>query len=155
MQILDSPEDYIWKYEEGGHDVKGLWLRRKLIWIAQSTAFFYLGGLMVLLDIGFMCVRSVHASEETLEMLDNVETAFTFLFVVELLIRMAGALSWVHFWTSIRNKVDLFLVVVTCVIQLPMIQDSSAYKYLTIFQCMRIYRLFICLPRVRRLLVRV
>ena len=85
--------------------------------------------------------------------LDNVETAFTFIFALEIVLRMIGAPGWMQFWASGRNKFDLFLVIVTCVIQLPMIQDSHAYKYLTIFQCFRQYRLFICIPRVRRLLV--
>jgi len=63
-----------------------------------------------------------------------------------------GSRTWVQFWMSGRNRFDLFLVVATCIIQLPMIQGSSAYKYLTIFQCLRFYRLILCLPRVRRLL---
>lgn len=86
-------------------------------------------------------------------LIDNAETAFTFLFALEIFIRILGAPSWTQFWYSGRNKFDLFLVIVTCVIQLPMIQDSESYKYLTIFQCLRSYRLFIGIPRVRRLLV--
>lgn len=89
------------------------------------------------------------------DFLDNVETAFTFFFALEILVRMAGATTWMQFWNSGRNKFDLLLVIATCIIQLPMIQDSPAYKYLTIFQCLRMYRLFICIPRVRRLLASV
>jgi hypothetical protein len=75
------------------------------------------------------------------------------VFVIEIIIRMVGATSWLNFWSSKRNTFDLFLVIATCVIQLPMIQDSWSYKYLTIFQVLRLYRLFICIPRVRRILV--
>lgn len=66
---------------------------------------------------------------------------------------MMGAINWVRFWSSYRNKLDLFLVIVTCVIQLPMIQDSPVYRYLTVFQIFRMYRLFLCVPRLEKLLV--
>lgn len=177
--MTDDQEELVWRYEDPEHDPRHLTTRlrfkRLLTRFAKSTAFFYLGGLLVLLDIAFMCLRSAHASNDTLEMIgkyfivsgfrvlristlklpskDNAETAFTFLFALEILIRMLGAVNWMKFWMSTRNKFDLFLVIVTCIIQLPMIQDSAAYKYLTIFQCLRIYRLFICIPRVRRLVV--
>lgn len=73
---------------------------------------------------------------------------------MEILLRMLGATSWMNFWYSTTNLVDLFLVISTCIIQLPMIQGSWAYKYLTIFQILRVYRLFICIPQVRRLVVK-
>ncbi|KAG0185974.1 calcium channel protein [Apophysomyces sp. BC1034] len=151
-----TEEEPMWMYEEPQHDsglgVTKLKLRRLMVKVVKSRSFFYFGGLVVLLDLAFMCVRSVYVSEYILESLDNIETAFTFVFAIEIVIRMVGATSWMHFWTSGRNKFDLFLVITTCVIQLPVIQDSEAYKYLTIFQCLRTYRLFLCLPRVRRIL---
>lgn len=85
--------------------------------------------------------------------IDTAEIIFTFIFAIEIFLRLVGARSWIQFWLSGRNQFDLFLVVATCIIQLPMIQGSPAYKYLTIFQCFRAYRLVLCLPRVRRLLV--
>ncbi|KAI8338655.1 Ion transport protein-domain-containing protein [Chlamydoabsidia padenii] len=118
----------------------------------QSKVFFYFGGAMVCLDTLFMCLRSVYAGEYMLEFLDNVETAFTFLFAIEIVVRMMGAINWVRFWASYRNQFDLFLVIVTCVIQLPMIQDSGVYMYLTVFQILRMYRLFLCVPRLEKLL---
>ncbi|KAI9259454.1 hypothetical protein BDA99DRAFT_538416 [Phascolomyces articulosus] len=143
VRVDDEQDELIWQYddpENADQRVNGtrMRLKRLIVKMVKNTAF--------------MCVRSVHASEETLEMLDNAETAFTFLFAFEIVLRMIGTPGWMQFWASGRNKFDLFLVIVTCVIQLPMIQDSHAYKYLTIFQCMRQYRLFICIPRVRRLL---
>ncbi|KAI9268809.1 Ion transport protein-domain-containing protein [Sporodiniella umbellata] len=122
-----------------------------LVRLVRSRFFFYLGGLLVLLDLVFMCLRSCSASEERINMVDNAETAFTFIFAFEIIIRMAGVSSWLNFWSSKRNALDLLIVIATCVIQLPMIQDSSVYKYLTIFQVCRLYRLFLCIPRVRRL----
>ncbi|RCI07266.1 calcium channel protein [Rhizopus stolonifer] len=126
-------------------------LRWFIIQIVRSRSFFYFGGFLVLFDLIFMCLRSYSASDERLDMVDNAETAFTFIFAIEIVIRMAGVSNWINFWSSKRNALDLFIVIATCVIQLPMIQDSSVYKYLTIFQICRLYRLFLCVPRVRRL----
>lgn len=141
----NSPEDL-------GRGMSRLKLRWWIVRLVKSTAFFYFGGFLVFLDMIFMCLRSFYASEQLLELIDNAETAFTFVFAIEIIIRMAGATSWMNFWSTKRNLFDLFLVISTCVIQLPMIQDSYVYKYLTIFQILRMYRLFICIPRVRRLL---
>ncbi|KAI8075574.1 Ion transport protein-domain-containing protein [Thamnidium elegans] len=146
MWMFDNPP------EELGKGMTRLKLRWWIVRLVKSKTFFYLGGLLVLFDLVFMCLRSFYASVETLELVDNAETAFTFLFALEIILRMVGAAAWMNFWSTKRNLLDLFLVISTCVIQLPMIQDSWVYKYLTIFQILRLYRLFICLPRVRRLL---
>lgn len=166
--LFDNPPDDL------GKGVTRLKLRWWIVRLVQNRAFFYLGGLLVLLNLIFMCLRSFNASEERLELvgrslkrwtihsidgslffflLDNAETAFTFIFVIEILLRMVGSPSWMNFWVSKTNLIDLFLAICTCVIQLPMIQDSWVYKYLTIFQILRLYRLFLCMPRVRRLVV--
>ncbi|KAI9312156.1 Ion transport protein-domain-containing protein [Dichotomocladium elegans] len=150
----NDEEELIWRYEDPKsiEENNSRRVKRIFIKLAKSKAFFYLGGSLVALDMAFMCGRSVNASDDTLEIIDNAETAFTFLFALEIFARIIGSTSWLHFWASLKNKFDLFLVIVTCVIQLPMIQDMYAYKYLTIFQCLRIYRLFLCIPRVRHLL---
>lgn len=148
MWMFDNPP------EELGKGMTRLKLRWWIVRLVKSRTFFYLGGLLVLFDLVFMCLRSFYASVETLELIDNAETTFTFLFALEIILRMVGAAAWMNFWSTKRNLFDLFLVISTCVIQLPMIQDSWVYKYLTIFQVLRLYRLFICVPRVRRLLVR-
>ncbi|KAI9029793.1 Ion transport protein-domain-containing protein [Phycomyces nitens] len=161
LRLADSHEnstheDISWKFEDAHNDsgigVTRLWLKIKIVNMVKSPMFFYFGGLLVFLDLVFMCMRSFYASEKTLEIIDNAETAFTFIFVIEIIIRFVGAPTWVQFWSSGRNRFDLFLVISTCVIQLPMIQDSEAYKYLTIFQVLRLYRLLICFPRVRRII---
>jgi hypothetical protein len=146
MWMFDNPPE-----TSGG--MTRLKLRWGIVRLVKSKTFFYFGGFLVLFDLVFMCLRSFYASEQTLELVDNAETAFTLVFAIEIIIRMAGTTSWMNFWSTKRNLFDLFLVISTCVIQLPMIQDSWVYKYLTIFQILRMYRLFICIPRVRRLLV--
>ncbi|EIE92076.1 hypothetical protein RO3G_16787 [Rhizopus delemar RA 99-880] len=151
----DSENTWMFDHRTDEHrkGVSTLKLRWFLIRLVRSRSFFYFGGFLVLLDLVFMCLRSFSASDARLEMVDNAETAFTFIFAIEIVIRMAGVTSWMNFWSSKRNAIDLFIVIATCVIQLPMIQDSPVYKYLTIFQICRLYRLFLCIPRVRRLVV--
>ncbi|CAO3628226.1 unnamed protein product [Cunninghamella blakesleeana] len=127
------------------------WRSKMIKWV-QSRTFFYIGGALVLINALFMCLRSVYASESMLEFLDNVETGFTFIFAIEIVIRIVGTQHWLQFWNSNLNKLDLIIVITTCVIQLPMIQDDPVYKYLTIFQVLRTYRLFLCVPRVEKLL---
>lgn len=150
-------DEAMWMFEntpeELGRGVTRLKLRWWIVRLVKSRIFFYFGGFLVLFDLVFMCLRSFYASEKTLEMIDNAETAFTFIFAIEIILRIVGTTNWMTFWSTKRNLFDLFLVISTCVIQLPMIQDSWVYKYLTIFQILRLYRLFICIPRVRRLLV--
>ncbi|KAI9307562.1 Ion transport protein-domain-containing protein [Cunninghamella echinulata] len=127
------------------------WRSWMIKWV-QSRTFFYIGSVLVLIDTLFMCLRSVYASESMLEFLDNVETGFTFIFAIEIVIRIVGTQHWLQFWNSNRNKLDLIIVITTCVIQLPMIQDDPVYMYLTIFQVLRTYRLFSLVPRVEKLL---
>ncbi|CEP11360.1 hypothetical protein [Parasitella parasitica] len=146
MWMFDNPPDDL------GKGVTRLKLRWWIVRMVNNRLFFYFGGFLVLFDLVFMCMRSFYASESMLELVDNAETAFTFVFALEILLRMVGAASWMSFWSAKTNLFDLFLVISTCVIQLPIIQDSWVYKYLTVFQILRLYRLFICIPRVRRLL---
>lgn len=148
MWMFDNTPD------ELGRGMTRLKLRWWIVRLVKSKTFFYFGGFLVLFDLVFMCLRSFYASEDLLELIDNAETGFTFVFAIEIILRMVGAPSWMNFWSTKRNLFDLFLVISTCVIQLPMIQDSWVYKYLTIFQILRLYRLFICIPRVRSLLVK-
>ncbi|KAI8378320.1 Ion transport protein-domain-containing protein [Blakeslea trispora] len=151
-------DEMMWTFDNAPEDLgKGV-TRLKIRWwivrLVKKRAFFYFCGFLVFLDLIFMCLKSFTASQSTLNLVDSAETAFTLIFAIEILLRMIGAVSWMGFWSSKTNLFDLFLVISTCVIQLPMIQDSSAYKYLTIFQILRSYRLFICIPRVQRLVLR-
>ncbi|KAI7900056.1 Ion transport protein-domain-containing protein [Cokeromyces recurvatus] len=144
--MFDNPPDDL------GKGVTRVKLRWWIVQLVRSKLFFYFGGFLVFFNFIFMCLRSFYASEKTLSLIDNAETAFTFIFAFEIILRIVGATSWISFWSTKTNLFDLFLVISTCVIQLPMIQDSWEYKYLTVFQILRLYRLFICIPRVRRLL---
>lgn len=86
---------------------------------------------------------------------ENLELYFTLAFDLEILIRFFVALpDWRRFLHSGANNVDAFLAVMTSIIQIPGIRDSSAYPWLTVFQISRFYRVVLAVPRMRRLLVR-
>jgi hypothetical protein len=76
-------------------------------------------------------------------------------FDLEIVIRFVGHLpNWSSFFsTSHQNSFDLLLAVVTTIIQIPPIPNTSVYSWLTIFQLMRWYRVVIVVPRMRPLLV--
>ena len=84
--------------------------------------------------------------------LDTSETVVTFALAVEILLRLA--VDRRGFFRSKRNLTDLFLVIVTCVIQIPPIRNSGqVYAWLTIFQILRFYRVVLALPVTRNLIV--
>lgn len=51
------------------------------------------------------------------------------------------------------NKADFFLVIVTCVIQIPQIKQWEGYGYLTFFQIARFYRVINGIPLIKDLVV--
>jgi hypothetical protein len=61
MWNLDNPPDDL--------GITRLRLRYWIVRLVKSRTFFYFGGLLVLFDLVFMCLRSFYASKETLEMI--------------------------------------------------------------------------------------
>ena len=99
------------------------------------------------------CLRSAEMSNTRKHLIDTVETVVTLVLLLEILIRFAA--DWRHFFKSKKNMVDLFIAVVTTVIQLPAIHSSGQpYAWLTLFQVVRIYRVVIAVPWTRDLIVR-
>lgn len=84
-------------------------------------------------------------------MIDNAQLWFTILFAAEVAIRFTVYPK--QFFASKKNNFDVFLVIVTLIIQIPVIRHSHAYTYLTIFQVMRIYRPMIFIQSLRDLIV--
>ena len=84
----------------------------------------------------------------------NMELAFTLAFDVEMAIRIVGHIpDWRSFLSRGRNDFDLFLTVVTSLIQIAPIRWSTAYAWLTVFQLARWYRVVLAFPRMKPLLV--
>lgn len=114
-----------------------------LIWVAAIVA-----------DIGFQASRRFDMTLAQDTMLKNAELYFTLAFDVEIIIRAVAALpEWRTLWEP-ANAADIVLAVLTSVIQIPVIRDSDAYPWLTVFQILRFYRVILAIPRMRRLLVR-
>ncbi|KAG0370046.1 calcium channel protein, partial [Gamsiella multidivaricata] len=112
--------------------------------------------LAVVVDLVFQCLPQYRTPPSTIQIYDRVELWFTVAFAVEIVIRF---LSWPPtpkaFFQSKKNLVDLFLAVITLIIQTPLIHRSQAYVYLTIFQVLRVYRPIIYVGRLRSLIQRV
>lgn len=85
--------------------------------------------------------------------IDTTETVITIVLLVEILLRIAA--DWRNFAKHPRNWVDLFIAVITTIIQAPPIHKSGqTYAWLTLFQIIRIYRVVLAVPLTRDLIVR-
>lgn len=84
---------------------------------------------------------------------DTTETVITIVLLVEVLLRIAA--DWWNFAKHPRDWVDLFIAVITTIIQAPPIHKSGqTYAWLTVFQIVRIYRVVLAVPLTRDLIVR-
>ena len=120
---------------------QALYDRTRLIWV-----------LVITYGVVCQCLRSSTMHEFRALFIDRSETAVTLILFVEILIRIA--IDWRHFFKSTPNCIDLFLAVVTTVIQLPPIHNSGQpYAWLTIFQILRIYRVVLAIPWTRDLIM--
>jgi voltage-dependent calcium channel len=117
--------------------------------IYDKTRYFWL--LVIAVDLVVQAMRSSTMSRTREDIIMNTCTVTTFLLAFEIIIRFAA--DWRHFHKSKQNCFDLFLVVVTMVMQIPPIRSSGeAYAWLTIFQIIRIYRLVMAVRVTRELL---
>ena len=99
-------------------------------------------------------MRSSAMSPFRRSFIDRSETIVTLILLLEILIRLV--VDWRHFFKSKRNIADLFIAIVTTVIQLPAIKNAyggKAYAWLTLFQIVRVYRVVLAVPMTRDLVV--
>lgn len=99
--------------------------------------------ILVLFDLFSQCFTSYDMETSTKVRLDKIETAFTIIFFVEIIVRFFLHFpTWRLFFYSKRNNFDLFLGIITFVTVLPPIKKAlgQAYYWLTVFQLMRFYR---------------
>ncbi|ORX87533.1 hypothetical protein K493DRAFT_341473 [Basidiobolus meristosporus CBS 931.73] len=123
--------------------------------IVRHPIFPYCGALAVVVDLISMSLRNVDSSPSQEIALDHIEIIFTGLFALEIVLRIFGAVSFRQFWRQRSNRVDLFLAVATCVVIMPFIRSRPIYRYFTVFQVMRSYRVILCMPRVSQLVRKV
>ncbi|KAJ5166794.1 uncharacterized protein N7482_005575 [Penicillium canariense] len=107
---------------------------------------------LIFFDLVVQALRSASMSDERAQFIDNTETVVTIVFLVEIILRFAS--DWRVFHRKRRNWFDLFLVVVTCIIQIPPIHNSGrAYTVLTLFQILRVYRFVLAFSVTRKLIM--
>ncbi|KAF9913802.1 calcium channel protein, partial [Lobosporangium transversale] len=147
--LLDTEEG--WQFEDQIHEVRSPF-RQWLIRVVNDPWFPIAGTVLVFFDLVVMCFRRYDSSPAALDWINNAETAFTFLFLLEICVRVAGHSTWHQFWKRKSNKFDLFLAITTMIILLPSVQNWEWHRYLTVFQVLRAYRLIPAIPGVRDLM---
>lgn len=107
---------------------------------------------IIILDLVIQALRSSTMSADRADFINNTETVVTLILLVEIVLRFAS--DWRTFHRHRRNWFDLFLVVITCVMQIPPIRDSGRpYSVLTLFQILRVYRVVLAFSVTRKLIM--
>ncbi|OCF54943.1 high-affinity cell membrane calcium channel [Kwoniella mangroviensis CBS 10435] len=126
-------------------------MHNKVLTIYQRTEIFWV--LLILTDMVTQGTKTASSSASMLDLLKNLEIAFTLAFDVEMIIRITGHFpDWRSFFLSGRNCFDLFLAVACSIIQIPVIANGGIYQWLTVFQLLRWYRVILAFPRMKPLL---
>ena len=114
-----------------------------LIWVA-----------IVVLSVAVLAAKQSNLSPQAIHILDSIEIGCIIAFDAEIAIRIFACLpDWRSFFAGAANSTDTVLALVSTVILIPVIRDSPAYPWLTVFAIARFYRFIIAIPRMRRLLV--
>ena len=114
--------------------------KTRWVWIAVIVY-----GLVV------QCLRTAYIGRWTNDFIDVSELVVTLILLVEIVLRFVS--DWRDFAYHRRNWVDLFLAIVTAVLQLPIVHKSGApYAWLTVFQILRIYRVVLAVKMTRDLI---
>lgn len=126
---------------------KRAWGYTKYLWLA-----------LIVLSISIQGSQSAYQFPDAQLWRDRAERYLTIAFDAEIVLRFATyALDGNPraFLRKKHNVVDLFLAVITSVIQIPAVHESGWYPWLTFFQLARFYRVIAAIPRMRVLLQRV
>ncbi|CAO3660618.1 unnamed protein product [Umbelopsis ramanniana] len=152
--VLNDNEEG-WSFREQGQAAKK---PKRATWLQQFVkASSPIWVVLVAIDLIVMGCKNFGMSTDELALLDRMELGFTLAFMAEALIRLASYFpEWKSFFNETRNRTDLLIAVVTCIIQLPPIHGNSiAYSWLTGFQIIRIYRVLVAFPRMRAIISRI
>lgn len=118
----------------------------------DKTAWIWL----IVIAYGLICqmLRSASMSNFRRRFIERSETLVTFILLFEIIIRLI--VDWRHFFRSKRNVTDLFIAIITTIIQIPAIKNANngrTYAWFTIFQIIRVYRIVLAIPMTRDLIV--
>ncbi|KAF9099060.1 calcium channel protein [Mortierella sp. AD031] len=147
--LLDTDEG--WQFDDEVHTSRSP-IRMWIIRVVGHPWFPGFGAFMVFLNLVAMCFRRFDSTPEEIRRLYYTEMAFTAFFFVEIIVRIVGHSTWKLFWKRKSNMFDLFLALTTVIIQIPAIQRWEWFRYLTVFQILRSYRLIPAIPGVRELM---
>ncbi|EWC43991.1 hypothetical protein DRE_01343 [Drechslerella stenobrocha 248] len=118
--------------------------------IYDKTEFIWI--IIIFIGLAVECVRSADMSNRRRDIINVVELTVSLLLLGEIILRFAA--DWRGFFKLPRNSVDLALVVITCVMELPPIRNQeTVYAWLTLFQILRAYRIVLYVPITRNLLL--
>ncbi|KAK3812489.1 MAG: Ion transport protein-domain-containing protein [Linnemannia elongata] len=148
--LLDTDEG--WQFDDQIHTNLSP-IRQRIVQMVNHPWFPGFGAFMVFLNLVAMCFRRFDSTPQEIMRLEYTEMAFTVFFFVEICVRIVGHSTWKLFWKRKTNKFDLFLALTTVILQIPAIQRWEWFRYLTIFQVLRAYRLIPAIPGVRELMV--
>ncbi|OJJ49743.1 hypothetical protein ASPZODRAFT_89183 [Penicilliopsis zonata CBS 506.65] len=118
--------------------------------VYDRTEFFWV--CLITFDLVVQAMRSASMGNDRTQFIENTEIVVTLGLLLEIIIRFVS--DWRAFHTKRRNWVDLGLVVVTCIIQVPAIKNHQGpYAVLTLFQILRVYRVVLAIPVTRNLIL--
>jgi hypothetical protein len=152
LRAISDEQDEAWATEADGRRraprrniVWGLYERTRWCWVALSLASLVL-----------QTTREVDIGPNHLQVLNIGELVLTIAFDIEIVVRIVAHLpDWRSFFVQGDNYLDLVLAVGSTLIQLPVVHNSPAYPWLTIFQLARFYRVILKIPRMKALLLSV
>ena len=125
--------------------MRGLYKKTRWCWVALALASLVL-----------QATREVDSSPMHARILNVGELIITIAFDIEIVMRFTARLpDWREFFVQGHNYLDLVLAIGSTITQIPVIHNSQAYRWLTIFQLARFYRVILEIPRMRPLLLSV
>ncbi|KAI9485974.1 MAG: Ion transport protein-domain-containing protein [Benjaminiella poitrasii] len=149
-------EEGAWAFsEQDDNQAKKVKSRSTLALIVKYMKPFWI--LLVVVDLFCMASKNVNMSEAEMAALNLAETTFTLAFLFEILLRMINQRKNLKaFFEDKFNFTDFFIALITSIIQIPPIhRNEFVYVWFTGFQVLRIYRLVVSVPRLRKLMSRV
>lgn len=97
-------------------------------------------------------LRSSRMTQSRADLISYSETGVTLILLFEILFRFVA--DFRGFFKHRTNMADLFLAVITSIMQIPAVHNSGqVYAWLTFFQIARIYRVVLAVPLTRELIL--
>jgi hypothetical protein len=121
-----------------------------LKWMYQKSYWFWI--VIIVFDLVMHSLRTATMGTFKTNLISNVELIVTAALLFEIAFRFVS--DWRDFAHHRRNWFDLFLAIVTGIIQIPIIKKSgTVYAWLTIFQILRFYRVVLAVQLTRDLIL--